>query len=80
MYAIRSYYETLTVTQIGKVKNKHIAIKAHEAKNLPHMMVKVDIGNVIINSIVPFFRSSAHNRIDTAGISIKYIHGRNNFV
>ena len=46
-----------------------------DAKNFPTTMAPIFSGKVVSNSIVPVFFSSAHNRIDIAGIRNKYNHG-----
>jgi len=59
----------LTVSHIGKVAARATAIKANAARNLPTTASVVVSGKVSISSMVPVLRSSAHSRIDTAGIS-----------
>ena len=51
------------------------SVKNQLAKNLPSTNWEFVTGNVINNSIVPDFLSSAHSLIPIAGIRIKKSHG-----
>ena len=58
----------MTVSHIGSVKSNAMPTKAHAAKNFPKTSSPVETGRVISISIVPLRRSSAHMRMETAGI------------
>ncbi len=60
---------------IGKVKRSAIAVNAQAARNFAMTACPMVTGNVIKSSIVPVLRSSAHSRIETAGIRNKYSQG-----
>ena len=52
----------------GKVRASAIPAKDQAARNLPSTASVMRIGNVKNSSIVPLLRSSAHSRIENAGI------------
>jgi len=58
----------LTVNHIGKVKKRAMPAKAQAAKNLPSTAAVTGTGKVSSSSMVPVLRSSAHSRIEMAGI------------
>ena len=65
----------MTVIHIGVVNSSAVPTNAHAAKNLPSTKSHVDIGRVIKSSMVPLRRSSAHKRMEIAGIKRTYSHG-----
>ena len=54
--------------QTGKVSASAMPVKAQAARNFPSTAWGSVIGSVIRSSIVPDLRSSAHRRIEIAGI------------
>ena len=56
------------VIQTGKVSASAIPTNTQAAKNLPSTACHSVTGCVSSSSMVPLRRSSAHRRIDTAGI------------
>ena len=63
------------MSQIGKVSASAMPAKHHAARNLPHTACAIVTGNVISSSMLPLLRSSAHSRIEIAGIRNRYSHG-----
>ena len=68
MTPLSGFPRKFTVSHIGNVNDKDIAVNIQAAKNLPTTASATLIGKVISSSIVPVFLSSAHNLIDIAGI------------
>ena len=61
--------------QIGNVSSKATPAKHHAARNFPATASQSVIGSVISSSMLPLLRSSAHSRIEIAGMSTKYSQG-----
>ena len=62
--------------QIGNVSTSAMPTNIHAARNLPSTACQSVMGCVSSSSMLPVLRSSAHRRIDTAGIRNRYSHGR----